>query len=56
MKTYWGVKLYALPQGKSPLYPLSRRVGGSQSQFGCIGKEKILAPTGNQAPVIQPIA
>jgi len=40
--------LAALPQGKSPLYPLDRRLGGPQSQTGCGGKEKtpIIGPAG----------
>jgi hypothetical protein len=28
------------PQGKSPQYPLDRRLGGPQSQSGHSGKEK----------------
>jgi hypothetical protein len=30
----------ALLQGKSPLYPLDRRLGGPQSRSGSGGKEK----------------
>jgi hypothetical protein len=32
------------PQGKSPWYPLDRRLGRPQSQSGHGGKEKILSP------------
>jgi hypothetical protein len=32
--------LAALPLGKNPWYPMDRRLGGSQSQFGCGGEEK----------------
>jgi hypothetical protein len=28
------------PQGKSPWYPLDRRLGGPQSRSGCGGEEK----------------
>jgi hypothetical protein len=28
------------PQGKSPRYPLDRRLGGPQSCSGCSGEEK----------------
>jgi hypothetical protein len=35
-------------QGKSPWYPLVRRLGGPQSRSGRSGEEKnIFAPTGN---------
>jgi hypothetical protein len=36
----------ALSRGKSPRYPLDRRLGGSQSRSGRCGEEKILHPTG----------
>jgi hypothetical protein len=39
----------ALPPGKSPRYPLDRRLLGAQNQSGQHGEEKILDP-------IQPIA
>jgi hypothetical protein len=32
------------PQGKSPWYPLSKRLGGPQSQSGHGGEEKISQP------------
>jgi hypothetical protein len=41
------------PQGKSPWYPLDRRLGGPQSQSGRFGEEKILDPTGTQTPTPQ---
>jgi hypothetical protein len=45
------------PQGKSPWYPLDRRMGGPQSQSGHTGEEKysqiLLA---FKPPIIQPIA
>jgi hypothetical protein len=34
----------ALPQGKSPWYPLNRRLGGSQSRSGRGGEEKNSQP------------
>jgi hypothetical protein len=43
-----------LPLGKS--YPSARRLGGPQSQSGCCGEEKNLAPAGNRTPAFQPIA
>jgi hypothetical protein len=49
--------LYA--QGKSPEYPLDRRLGGPQSWSGRRGEEKILDPTRAQTPTssaVQPIA
>jgi hypothetical protein len=36
----------ALPRGKSPPYPLNRRLGGPQSWSGRDREVKILAPTG----------
>jgi hypothetical protein len=45
------------PQGKSPWYPLDRRLGRSQSQFGCSGEEKNSQPLWELEPlIIQPIA
>jgi hypothetical protein len=38
------------PRGKSPQYPLDRRLGGPQSQSGRHGEMKILAPTRAQTP------
>jgi hypothetical protein len=38
------------PKGKSPRYPLERRLGGPQSWSGWRGKEKILDPTRNWTP------
>jgi hypothetical protein len=46
------------PQGKSPRYPLDRRLGGPQSRSGR-GEDKILDPTRthNSDPlVVQPVA
>jgi hypothetical protein len=40
----------ALPPGKSPLYPLDRRLSGPQSRSGQYGEVKILAPTGTRTP------
>jgi hypothetical protein len=45
--------------GKSPWYPLDRRLGGPQSRSGQYGEVKILDPTGTRTPdfsVVQPIA
>jgi hypothetical protein len=45
------------PQGKSPWYALVRRLGGPQSQSGCVGEEKNSQPLlGLQPPIIQPVA
>jgi len=45
------------PQGKSPWYPLDRRLGGPQSQSGCSGEEKNSQPLLELKPsIIQPIA
>jgi hypothetical protein len=45
------------PQGKSPCYPLDRRLRGPQSQSGRDGKDKnSQAILGLEPPVIQPIA
>jgi hypothetical protein len=56
----WMVSFTPLPfytQGRSPTYPLCRRLGGSQSQSGHCGEEKkSLALAGNQTPAIQPKA
>jgi hypothetical protein len=48
----------ALPPGKSPPYPLYRRLGGPQSRSGQHGEVKILYPTGTRTPtsVVQPVA
>jgi hypothetical protein len=40
----------ALPPGKSPWYPLDRRLGGPQSQSGRGGEEKNWNP-----PIIQSV-
>jgi hypothetical protein len=47
------------PRGKSPRYPLDRRLGGPQSRSARRGEEKILDPTGTRIPtssVVQPVA
>jgi hypothetical protein len=38
------------PQGKSPQYPLDRRLGGPQNRSGRFGEVKILTPTGTRTP------
>jgi hypothetical protein len=45
------------PQGKSPWYPLDRRLSGTQSRSGCSGKEinSQLLP-GLEPPIIQLVA
>jgi hypothetical protein len=42
------------PRGKSPRYPLDRRLRGPQSRSGRFGEEKILDPTGIR--IVQPVA
>jgi hypothetical protein len=47
------------PRGKSPRYPLDRKLGGPQSRSGRFGEEKILDPTWTGTPtpsVVQPVA
>jgi hypothetical protein len=47
------------PRGKSPRYPLDRRLGGPQSQSERFGEVKILDPTGTRnsdSSVVQPVA
>jgi hypothetical protein len=38
------------PRGKSPWYPLERRLGGPHSRSGSCGEETILDPTGTRTP------
>jgi hypothetical protein len=48
-----------LPQGKSPWYPLDRRLGGPQSRSGRGGEEKNSQPRRESNPrtlIIQPVA
>jgi hypothetical protein len=46
----------ALHQGKSPWYPLDRRLGGPQSRSGRGGEEKNSQPLpGLEPPIIQPL-
>jgi hypothetical protein len=45
-----------VPQGKSPWNPLDRRLGGSQSLFGCGGEEKNSQfLSGLEPPIIQSV-
>jgi hypothetical protein len=45
------------PQGKSPWYPLDRRLGGPQSRSGRGGEKKTPQPLpGLEPPIIQPVA
>jgi hypothetical protein len=47
----------ALPQGKSPWYPLDRRLGGPLRPSGHGGEEKNSQPlSGLEPPIIQPVA
>jgi len=44
------------PQGKSPWYPLDRRIGGPQSRSGRGGEEKnSQTPPGLEPPIMQPV-
>jgi hypothetical protein len=46
----------ALAQGKSPWYPLDRRLDGPQSRSGRGGEEKNAQPLpGLEPPIIQPL-
>jgi hypothetical protein len=42
----------ALPQGKSPWYPLDRRLGGPQSRYGRGGEEKNSQPSQAHSNII----
>jgi hypothetical protein len=45
------------PQGKSPWYPLDRRLGGPQSRSGHSGEEKnSQSLSGLEPPIIQTVA
>jgi hypothetical protein len=48
MVSFTPLPLY--PRGKSPRYPLDRRLGWPQSQSGRRGEEKILGPSGTRTP------
>jgi hypothetical protein len=55
----WMVSFTPLPlysRGKSPRYPLYRRMGGPQSPSGHCGEEKNLAPAGNRTRAYQLVA
>jgi hypothetical protein len=64
MKTYGGVDicihlfltltLAGLPQGKSPQYPLNRRLGGPQNESGERGEKKNIALTGTRTLTPRP--
>jgi hypothetical protein len=43
-------------QGKSPRYPLDRRLGGPQSRSERNGEEKEVASAGIRIPVVYPVA
>jgi len=45
--------LYSL--GKSPRYPLGRRLCGQQSPCSRVAKRKISAPLDNRIPVVHPV-
>jgi hypothetical protein len=48
--------LAVYPKGKSPGYPLDRRLSGLQSRSGRCGEEKGLSLAGNLTLVVQPVA
>jgi hypothetical protein len=53
--TGWSVQLH--PKGRSPCYPLDRRLGGPQSRSGRGGVEKNSHPlSGFEPPIIQLVA
>jgi hypothetical protein len=43
------------PRGKSPQYPLYRRLGGPQSRSGRRGYKKSSASVGDRIPVVQSV-
>jgi hypothetical protein len=59
--TRWGEWSASRPQqlyhqGKSPCYPLDRRLGGTQSRFRRGGEEKNYKPLpGLEPPIIKPV-
>jgi hypothetical protein len=46
----------ALPQGKSPKYPLDKRLGGPLSRSGRYGVEQIIVLVRNRTPAVQSMA
>jgi hypothetical protein len=60
LDTRWRCQLHnpaASPPGKSPWYPLNRRLDGSQSRSGRSGEEKNSHPLSELEPsIIQPVA
>jgi hypothetical protein len=46
--TFTALPVY--PRGRSPRFPLVRRLGGRQSRSGRRGEEKILDPTWTRTP------
>jgi len=46
-------QLQLYPQGKSPWYPLDRRLGGNQSRSGRSGEEKNSQPPPGIEPLTQ---
>jgi hypothetical protein len=49
----------ALPQGKTPWYPLDRRLGGPQSRSGRGGEEEssqARRESNPRTPIVQPVA
>jgi hypothetical protein len=44
------------PRGKSPRYPVDRRLGGPQSRSERLGEKKILDPTGTRTPTSPPFS
>jgi hypothetical protein len=57
--TRWSGQLNApaaLSQGKSPWYPLNRRLGGPQSLSGCREEKNSQPLVGLEPPIIQPVA
>jgi hypothetical protein len=43
-------------RGKSPRYPLDRRLGESQGRRGLCGEKNKLTHVGNGTPAVQPVA
>jgi hypothetical protein len=43
-------------RGKSPWYPLDRRLSGPQNQSGLCGEETNLDPAGKQTPAVHPVS
>ena len=55
--TVWKLVVSCTLSGKSPMYPLNRRLGGSQICYGCFGEEEnLLAQLELKCQIVQPVS